>query len=159
MAVAPDGTLTVASAGAGVLTIGDHSHATGAVTETVAVASDGRVATASALEGVVSVFGPGGEQRYEVGGRPVRVAFSPDGNVLAAALSAGHGVALIEDGQVQVVAIEGVPDGLAFSSDGRYLYASDVFGGVVTAVEVDRRAVAAVIPVGQATGAMLVLAP
>ena len=53
----------------------------------------------------------------------------------------------------------GVPDGLAFSADGALLYASDVFGGAVTAIDLDRNAVLAVMQVGQGTGAMLAFRP
>jgi DNA-binding beta-propeller fold protein YncE len=153
------GELIVASASAGTLAIGQDHHQTGATTETVAVALDGRIATASALDGVVSVFGADGalEATYAVGGRPVRVMFAPDGASLAVALSASHAVAIVEDGRAEIVAIEGVPDGLAFSTDGTTLFASDVYGGRVTAVSVSERRVTAVMRVGVSTGAMLVL--
>lgn len=161
VAVLPDGRTAVASAVPGTLTIGDISHLTGATTETVAVSPDGtQVATASAHDGVVSIFSPEGGLlgRYDVGGRPVRVAYAPDGDLLAVALSAGHAVAAIEDGQVTALPVQGVPDGLAFSSDGRWLYVSDVYSGTVTAVDVAERQAAAILRVGEGTGALLALA-
>lgn len=153
------GDLIVASAAAGTLAIGEDHHRTGAVTETVAMARDGQVATASALDGVVSVFDGDGAlaATYQVGGRPVRVMFAPDGRSLAVALSASHAVAIIEGGDVSTVQVAGVPDGLAFSTDGSVLFASDVYGGRVTAVSVPDRRVLAVMQAGVSTGAMLVL--
>lgn len=154
------GDMVVASAQPGTLTLGGDVYVTGAVTETLAVSSDGaHIATASAFDGTVHVFSTTGEvlERYEVGGRPVRVMFSPDGRTLAAALSAAHAVVLVSDGVVSRMQVEGVPDGLAFSADGSLLYVSDVFGGSVTAVDVDRLEAVAVIPIGAGTGALLTL--
>lgn len=158
--VLADGSVTVASAEPGTLTIGGTAYATGAVTETLAVSPDGtRVATASAHDGTVEIFAADGEliERYEVGGRPVRVMFSPDGQTVAVALSAGHAVALLRADEGRRIAVSGVPDGLAFSSDGMWLYASDMYGGNVTAIDLGRHEVAAVIEVGETTGALLAL--
>ena len=157
VAVLPGGGLAVASAQAGTLTLGDTLHETGAMSETVAVAPDGRVAVAAALDSRVSVYSPSGEllESYEVGGRPVRVAFSPDGRMLAVARSASASVALIEAGEVRSASVAGVPDGLAFSSDGRVVYASDVYGGRITAVRASDGHVLAVIEAGRGTGAIL----
>ncbi|MCK9486252.1 MAG: YncE family protein [Dehalococcoidia bacterium] len=157
VAVLPSGEVAVASAQAGVLSMGDHHYETGALTESVAVASDGRVAVAAALDGRVEVRSADGAllARHEVGGRPVRVAFSPDGGRLAVALSARGAVALIEGGEVRVTSVAGVPDGLAFSSDGRVLFVSDVYGGAVSGVRSADGALIAVMPVGDGTGALL----
>ena len=158
--VLPGGSLAVASAQHGTLMIGGDVHVTGPVTETLAISSDRtRVATASAFDGTVAVFSASGEflEHYEVGGRPVRVLFSPDGRTLAVALSAAHAVVLLRDGSGKRVLVEGVPDGLAFSADGGLVYVSDVFSGGVTAVDTDRSEVVAVLQVGQGTGALLVL--
>jgi len=159
VATLPDGTLAVANAGAGTLQIGARRIETGAVTETVAVSAAGFISTASAFEGAVWLFDVLGDlvARYEVGGRPVRVVFSPRGDVLAVARSASGSVAVIEAGEVREFTVAGVPDGLAFSSDGRWLYVSDVFGGAVTVVDLARGEVASVLPVGEATGAILLL--
>ncbi|MEX1023035.1 MAG: YncE family protein [Dehalococcoidia bacterium] len=157
----PGGDVVVAAAQDGTLTVGGTAQDSGAVTEALAVSPDGRrVAAAAALDGVVSVYDAAGAllAQYEVGGRPVRVAFSPDGRDLAVALSAAGAVAVIRDGVVRTVAAQGVPDGLAFSPDGRILYASDVAGGSVTAVDLVRSSVSAVIAAGESAGALLVLA-
>ncbi len=158
VAMAPGGGLAVASAGPGAVYLDGVEVPVGETTETVAVRADGVVAAAAATEGVVALLSPEGDvlARWEVGGRPVRVAFSPDGETLAVALSAGHAVALITEDRVQHVAVEGVPDGLAFSSDGRVVYVSDVFGGTVTAVDVRSGDVRAVLRGGESTGAILV---
>ncbi|MDO9444633.1 MAG: hypothetical protein Q7K37_04900, partial [Dehalococcoidia bacterium] len=113
---------------------------------------------AGALDGVVVVYDRAGGviQRYEVGGRPVRVIFDASGERLAVALSAAGAVAVIEDGRVRVAPVAGVPDGLAFSPDGRWLYASDVYGGAVSVVDLETLEVAAVIAAGAGTGALLV---
>lgn len=160
VAVLPTGEVAVASAQPGMLTIDGHRHESGALTESVAVASDGRVAVAAALADRVQVYSAGGDllAQYEVGGRPVRVLFSPDGRTLAVALSASGAVALIEGGRAEtttVVTVAGVPDGLAFSSDGRVLFASDVYGGAVSAISVDDGRLLAVMDAGAGTGAML----
>lgn len=126
--------------------------------ETVAVAPDGRIATAGALDGVVVVYDRNGRvlEQYEVGGRPVRVIFDASGDRLAVALSAGGAVAVIEGGRVRIAPVAGVPDGLAFSSNGEWLFASDVFGGAVSVVDLETVEVAAVIAAGAGTGAILV---
>src|SRR5690606_11415844 len=137
--------------------LGAHRHASGALSESVAVASDGRVAVAAAHDGRVEVYSAVGAllHRYQVGGRPVRVLFSPDGHTIAVALSASGAVAMIQDGHVRVAAVAGVPDGLAFSSDGQVLYASDVYGGAISAVATEDGRLLAVIEAGAGTGALL----
>ena len=160
VAVTPSGAVAVTSAEPGTVRVGDEETFVGRTTKTLAVRGDGAIAAAAATDGVVVLIAPDGSLlgRWEIGGRPVRVAFSPDGDTLAVALSAGHGVALIGPDGVRRAPVEGVPDGLAFSRDGRIVYASDVYGGAVTAVDVESGAVLAVIPVGEGTGAMLVAA-
>lgn len=159
VAALPGGGLAVTSADPGSVNLDGLDIAVGETTETVAVRADGAVATAAATDGVVMLIAPDGEVvgRWDVGGRPVRVAFSPDGTTIAVALSAGHAVALVEGNRVRRIAVEGVPDGLAFSSDGRVVYASDVYGGAVTAVDVTWGEVRAVLRGGVSTGALLVL--
>ncbi|MGE3962150.1 MAG: YncE family protein [Dehalococcoidia bacterium] len=161
VAVVPSGAVAVTSAEPGSVRVGEVETRVGATTETLAVRADGAVAAAAATDGIVALVGADGVLlgRWEVGGRPVRVAFSPDGGTLAVALSAGHGVALIEGERVRRVAVEGVPDGLAFSVDGRIVYVSDVFGGAVTAVDARSGAVRAVMHVGESTGALMVARP
>lgn len=162
VAVLPGGALAVANASASTLLIGGHERAVSELPETIALAPDGTaVATAGALGGAVEVYALDGSplRRIAVGGRPVRVAFSPDGRLIAAALSAGASVALIdEDGAVDHIAVSGVPDGLAFSPDGRWLFVGDVYAGVVTVVDVERRAVAYGLDLGRSAGAMLLVA-
>jgi DNA-binding beta-propeller fold protein YncE len=158
--VTPDGQIAVASARAGVLSIGERVHPLGDTTETLAVRADGVVAAAAATDSVVAVFSSDGEAmgHWVTGGRPVRVMFSPDGRTLAVALSAAGSVALIDGDGMHIVPVEGVPDGLAFSPDGRSLYASDVFGGRVTWIDVARRTAEGSASVGEATGALLFVA-
>lgn len=155
----PSGEVAIALARADVVQVGAVRLPAPALSETVAVAPDGRIATAGAMDGVVAIFAPDGPliARHEVGGRPVRVAFDAGGNTLAVALSAGGAVALIEGGVVRVVPVAGVPDGLAFSSDAARVYVSDVAGGRVTAVDVRSASVEAVLAVGEGTGAILAL--
>lgn len=159
VAVLPDRGLVVTSADPGSVNLDGLDIAVGETTETVAVRADGAVATAAATDGVVMLIAPDGEVvgRWDVGGRPVRVAFSRDGRTIAVALSAGHAVALIEGDVVRRIPVEGVPDGLAFSSDGHVVYVSDVYGGAVTAVDLASGEVRAVLRGGASTGALLVL--
>lgn len=158
VALGPDGEVIVALASADAVQVGGLRFAAPDLAETVAVAPDGRVATAGALDGVLVVYDRHGRvlERYEVGGRPVRVMFDASGDRLAVALSAGGAVAVIEDGRVRVAPVAGVPDGLAFSPDGQWLYASDVYGGAVSVVDLETVEVAAVLAVGAGTGAILV---
>ena len=158
VALGPAGEVVVALARADAVQIDTLRLAAPHLSETVAIAPDGRIATAGALDGVVVVFDRDGHvlERYQVGGRPVRVMFDASGDRLAVALSAAGAVAVIEDGWVQIALVAGVPDGLAFSPDGRWLYASDVYGGAVSVVDLDTVEVAAVIEVGAGTGAILV---
>lgn len=158
VAVLPSGEVAVTSADPGTVVLGTHEANVGRTTETLAVRSDGAVAAAAATDGVVVLLAPDGTllERWDIGGRPVRVAFSPDGGTLAVALSAGHALVLIDGDGVRRVPVEGVPDGLAFSSDGRVVYASDVYGGAVTAVDVASAEVRAILDAGEGTGALLV---
>ncbi len=158
VAVLPDGAVALTSADPGTLRVGNVETSVGRTTETLAVRSDGAVAAAAATDGIVVLVASDGTLlgRWKVGGRPVRVVFSPDGETLAVALSAGRGVALIAGDEIRRVSAAGVPDGLAFSADGRLVYASDVYGGALTAIDVRTGTVVAVIDAGVGTGAMLV---
>lgn len=158
VALGPAGEVIVALASADAVQVDSLRLAAPDLAETVAVAPDGRIATAGALDGVVVVYDRAGRvlERYQVGGRPVRVMFDAGGDRLAVALSAAGAVAVIEDGRVRVAPVAGVPDGLAFSPDGQWLYASDVYGGAVSVVDLGTVEVAAVIAVGAGTGAILV---
>ena len=102
------------------------------IPETVAVSADGtRIATAGALGDAVEVFDPAGNilLRADTAGRPVRVAFGPDGTI-AAALSAEGAVALVDArGRFRRVTVGGMPDGLLFDGDGQVLYVSDLETG------------------------------
>ncbi len=159
LAQMPGGGLAVANAADDTVNIGGHAVAVSHVPETIAVAHDGRVATAGSLGGAVQVFSRTGApvSWHEVGGRPVRVLFSPDGSTLAIALSADGAVALIASDGVRRVDVGGVPDGLAFSPDGRWLYAGDDAGGIVTAIDVGRGATVSRLATGQSAGAILEL--
>ncbi|MBT5774093.1 MAG: YncE family protein [Dehalococcoidia bacterium] len=160
VAVLPDGRLAIAEAGSSMLTVGEISLEVSELPETVAIdPTGGRIATAGAVGGVLHVFDSEGGLLFEVtlGGRPVRVLFSPDGGTIAVALSAAHEVALVQlDGGVRRVAVSGVPDGLAFSSDGGWLYASDVYQGALTAIDVEAGVATATFVVGESSGALLV---
>ena len=160
IAYSPGGGVVVALASADALQVGGRYVEAPRLSETVAIAPDGRIATAGAMDGVVAVFDATGAliERYEVGGRPVRVAFDADGERLAVALSSTGVVALIERGVVTRVEVGGVPDGLAFSRDGRWLYASDVLGGRITVVDSTRGKVVDSWRAGESTGAIMVLA-
>jgi DNA-binding beta-propeller fold protein YncE len=157
----PDGRLAVAEAGPSTLSIGTEAIAVSELPETVVLDPSGTlIATAGALGGDLQLFDAGGGLLLEValGGRPVRVLFSPDGGAVAVALSAAHEVALVAlDGNVRRVPVSGVPDGLAFSSDGARLYASDVYGGALTVIDPVAGVVTATFFVGESTGALLVL--
>jgi len=126
--------------------------------ETVGVGPDGAIATAGSVGGELHVFDAAGaeELRVALGGRPVRVVFSPDGTQIAVALSATGEVALVDrEGGVRRVRVQGVPDGLSYDAVGHRLYVSDVFGGRVSVVEPDRAVLIDVIDVGMATGAII----
>ncbi len=132
-----------------------------AVTESLAVSADGaRVALAGARDGLVRILDAGSGEGLEVqlGARPVRLAFSPDGADLAVALSASGEVALIgRDGVVRRIEVGGVPDGLAFSADGDTLFASDIAGGPVAVIDVRTWRTVASLDGGTAPGALLYL--
>ena len=161
IAARPDGSLAIANAADDSLSLGDRVVPVSHVPESIAVAADGRVATAGSVGGVLHVFDAGGAllEQHQVGGRPVRLLYDPRGETLAAALSADGAVAILEGGVVRRVAVGGVPDGLAFSPDGRWLYVADMFGGTVSIVEVARGRVAQRIAAAQTAGALLVLPP
>ena len=131
------------------------------VPESIAVASDGRVATAGSIGGTLHVFDAHGTllEQHEVGGRPVRLLYDPRGETLAAALSADGAVAILEDGAVRRVVVGGVPDGLAFSPDGRWLVVADMYAGTLSIVEVAHGRVAQRIAAARTAGALLVLPP
>lgn len=159
VAVTEAGSLVVAAALGDTLSVGEHAHEVSALPETVSLAPDGAVATAGAQGGELHVFNPDGTEELQVflGGRPVRVLFASDGQSIAVALSADAAVALVgRDGTIRRVAIPGVPDGLAFSTDGDRLYVSDVVGGGVAVIDVERAVLSDVWHVGTATGALLV---
>jgi DNA-binding beta-propeller fold protein YncE len=153
----PDGTLAVANAADDTLIIAEAVVPVSQVPETIAVAADGRVATAGSLGGVVHLFSRDGapEGSHEVGGRPVRVLFAPDGDILAVALSSEAAVAMIEGGRVRRIVVGGVPDGLEFSPDGRWLYVGDDARGAVSVIDVGRGAVASRFAAGESAGAVL----
>ncbi len=161
VAVLSDGRLAIAEAGPSTLSIGDEPVPVSELPETVAV-DPGRtlIATAGALGGALQLFDAAGSVLLEtaLGGRPVRVVFSPDGGTIAVALSAAHEVALVDlDGGVRRVPVTGVPDGLAFARDGSRLYASDVYGGALTVIDPETGLATAVFAVGESTGAILTL--
>jgi hypothetical protein len=157
------GDLVVANAADDTLTLGPRVIAVSAMPETVAVRAGGdRVATAGAMGDSVEVRGADGALLVwaDVGGRPVRVAFDPRGERVAAALSATGSVAIVEaDGSVRRVEVGGMPDGLCFDFSGR-LYVSDLTVGRLTAVDVDAGQIEAVYTgAGLSTGAMLRVSP
>lgn len=156
-----DGAFAVARASDAVLQIDGREVWVSSLPETVALSSDQtRVATAGATGGMVHIVDWDGTGRVDatVGGRPVRTIFSPDGSLVAAALSATSSVALVSRaGGVRAVSVAGTPDGLAFSVDGTRLYVADMAGGRVTVVEVASGRTLAVISVGISAGSLLVL--
>lgn len=161
--VLPGGGLVVADAATSTLRIGGRVLATSELPETVAISRDGtRIATAGAYGDSVEVFAVDGTllMRTAVGGRPVRVAFSPVGDQLAVALSA-QGVVSLLDGQgvVRRVEVGGLPDGLRY--DGDTLYAGDLSAGRLTAIDARTARVTAVMRANsevRSTGTMLMLA-
>ncbi len=158
-----DGTFAVARARDAVLQIDGREVRVSSLPETVALSPDQtRVATAGATGGTVHIVNWDGTARVDamVGGRPVRTIFSPDGSLVAAALSAASGVALVDrEGGVRTVSVAGTPDGLAFSADGTRLYVADMAGGRVTLVEVASGRTLAIVSVGISAGSLLVLPP
>ncbi|MSQ31545.1 MAG: hypothetical protein EXR64_05965, partial [Dehalococcoidia bacterium] len=106
----PDGALAVAHAADDTLSIGGRIVAVSHVPETIAAAPDGRVATAGSLGGAVQFFSAQGVllATHDVGGRPVRVLFAPDGGTLAVALSADGAVVLLSGGATRRVEVGGV---------------------------------------------------
>ena len=154
--VLPSGEVVVATAMDGRLEIGRRSIPIGRTAETLDVRRDGAIAVAAATEGVVAVYADGRDflGRWHVGGRPVRVLFSPDGSTLAVALSAAGAIALIDGEGTRTVEVSGVPDGLVFSRDGGVLYVSDVFAGALTVVDVASGDARVIAGIGRATGAL-----
>lgn len=155
----PDGRLAIANAADDTLTLGARVVEVSHVPESIAVALDGRVATAGSVGGMLHVFDDAGRPlaQYDLGGRPVRLLYDPRGEILAAALSADASVALVDRGAVRRIVVGGVPDGLAFSSDGHWLYVSDMAGGMVSVVDVQHSRVAQRFRAGRTAGALLVL--
>jgi len=158
--VLPDRRPVVVAAADSTLRIGPKVIDVSELPETVAIDSTGtRIATAGAVGGVLHAFDSDGGLLFEatLGGRPVRVLFSPDDRTIAVALSAAHEVALVDlQGGVSRVAVSGVPDGLGFTPDGALLYASDLFGGTLSVIDPVAGAVIATYQVGETTGALLV---
>ena len=159
VAVTPDGAVAVASALDNALRVDSQALDVSALPETLSVAADGAVATAGAVGGDLHVFDATGheELRVALGGRPVRVLFSPDGRSIAVALSASGEVALVDRaGVIRRVSVPGVPDGLAFDAAGDRLYVSDVLHGCVAIVDPASATLLGVLEGGTATGALLV---
>lgn len=157
-----DGTFAFVRASDAVLQIDGREVGVSSLPETLALSSDGaRVATAGATGGVVHIVGWDGLDRVDaaVGGRPVRTVFSPDGALVAVALSASASVAFVDlQGGVRRAPVVGTPDGLAFSADGRRLYAADMAGGRITAIEVATgHALATFSAGGLSAGSLMVL--
>ncbi len=161
VAARADGSFAVARARSAVLAVEGREIAVSELPETVAISPDGkRVATAGAIGGGVHIVGWDSLDRVDaqVGGRPVRTIFSPDGSLVAAALSAASSVALVNSaGGVRTVAVVGTPDGLAFSSDGSRLFAADMAGGRVTVIDVATGRALAILPIGRSAGSLMVL--
>lgn len=158
IALTPDGQIAVAAALDDAIRVGDQALPVSELPETVSVASDGAIASAGAVGGDVHLFDAAGVelQRIPLGGRPVRVLFTPDGESVAVALSASGEVALVDrSGRVRRAAVPGVPDGLAFDPSGERLYVSDVVGGGIAVLDSDDLELVAVIEGGTATGAIL----
>ena len=61
-------------------------------------------------------------------------------------------------GAVRRVPVPGVPDGLAFDAEGRFLLVSDLFGGLVSVIDVAGGRVSGQLETGRSAGALLVLA-
>lgn len=163
VALLPDGGLAVADAATSTLRIAGRALATSELPETVAISPDGtRIATAGAFGDSVEVFDDAGTllMRVPVGGRPVRVAFSPAGDQIAVALSAQGTVALLDGrGGVRRVEVGGLPDGLHY--DGATLYAGDLSAGRLTVIDARAARVTEVLGAGsevRSTGTMLTLA-
>ena len=162
VAVLPGGGLAVADAATSTLRIDGRARATSELPETVAVSPDGaRIATAGALGDAVEVFDREGTllMRVAVGGRPVRVAFSPAGDQLAVALSSQGAIALLDSrGGVRRVEVGGLPDGLLY--DGDVLYAGDLSVGRLAVIDPRAARVVDALVAGsevRSTGTMLAL--
>jgi sugar lactone lactonase YvrE len=160
VAAGPD-FVAVAAAGDDALLVGDQAWPVSPLPETVAVSADGdRMAVAGALGGGLHIFAANGAPVTELalGGRPVRVIFAPDGRTVAVALSAEGRVAVIApSGGERSFEVGGVPDGLAFDGSGRWLFVSDIAGGLVSAIDLERKTVAWRQRVGESAGALLLL--
>jgi sugar lactone lactonase YvrE len=129
--------------------------------ETVAAAPSAprpRLAVAGAFGGAIEVFDLDGTllARYEVGGRPVRLALTGDGARIAASLSAAGTVAVIEDGGVvRMLATGGTPDGLAFVAGGRLLVVGDLLSGRVQIWDIEGSRLLWSLDAGESAGAIL----
>ncbi len=161
LAPLPQGGLLVASAGASQLNLNSMLVPQPALAESIAVAPRGdRVAVAGAADGRVLAYRFDGTSLFDValGGRPVRLAYEPDGHLLAVALSAAGRVALLDErGAARYLEAPGVPDGLAFDATGRVLFVSNMAGGDVTAINVASGRVLARYGAGASAGALLLL--
>ncbi|MEI7924969.1 MAG: YncE family protein [Chloroflexota bacterium] len=159
VATTDEGAVVIANAADDTLTIGERTVPVSHVPESIAIGERGVVATAGSIGGALQLFDARGASlaSYDLGGRPVRLQYDPAGRVLVAALSADGGVAVLERGEVRRIAVGGVPDGLAFSRDGRWLYVSDMYGGAVSVVDLQRSRVVERFAAGRSAGAILVL--
>ena len=99
VAALPGGALAVVDAAGDMLRIGDLDVAVSARPESIAVDPvTGRIVVAGAFGGGLQVFTAQGDPLLDlaVGGRPVRVVFSPDGRRVAVALSGRGAIALVD---------------------------------------------------------------
>ncbi|MFN8638395.1 MAG: hypothetical protein U0360_02815 [Dehalococcoidia bacterium] len=156
--VARTGARFVANASSDRLSLGNgRSVPQPALTESIAASPDGTyVAVAGALDGRLLLYDRTRDvsREVELGGRPVRVVFSPSGRAVAVALSAAGEVTLVDiDGGVRRIEVD-APDGLAFSTDGRVLFVADIAGSAVTEVELPGGRVLARLDGGATAGAL-----
>ena len=161
IAVLDGGLIATANAAADTLQLGDRVFAVSRLPEAVASAG-GELAVAGARGGEVERFSAGGERlsRVHLGGRPVRLAYAPDGETLAVALSAAGAVALLDrDAERARIEVGGVPDGLTFSADGRWLFAGDLLTGSVVVIDLEGGRELARWPAATSAGALLLLPP
>lgn len=161
VAVLDGGVIATANAAADTLQLGDRVFAVSRLPEAVASAG-GELVVAGAGGGEVERFSAGGGRLSSVylGGRPVRLAYAPDGATLAVALSAAGAVTLLDrDGESARIEVGGVPDGLTFSADGRWLFAGDLLTGSVAVVDIESGREVARWPAGTTAGALLLLPP
>ncbi len=129
-----------------------------AVTESLALSPDAaHVAYAGARDGLVRILDVESGEAVDVPleGRPVRLAFAPDGASVAVALSAVGQIALVDlAGTVRRVDVGGVPDGLAFAGEST-LFTSDIAGGPVSWIDISSGQVVGRLDGGTTPGALL----